>query len=69
MSIFILRFFSFANSVYISSGIHRTGLLTYIILKYRGFTEEEIMAKIKEIRIETFLGFNQTFIERAKNLG
>lgn len=54
--------------IHCSAGIHRTGIVLYLILRCFGYSYDECMSKIKEIREITFNGVGKERIKFAEEL-
>jgi protein-tyrosine phosphatase len=53
--------------VHCSAGIHRTGFVTYALLRYRGFSVEAAMAELKALREVTFEQVGEARIALAED--
>ena len=54
--------------VHCSAGIHRTGLVAYALLRYRGLAEEEALDLIAKMRLHTRLGLERKYLDWANQL-
>jgi protein-tyrosine phosphatase len=43
--------------------MHRTGMIAYVLLRYRGFSEEQALDAIERMRAHTREGLNRERVE------
>ena len=54
--------------IHCAAGIHRTGITAYILQRMFGFEEKASYENLKRIRIHTYEGVGDWWIELAENL-